>query len=155
MRELKESGVISAVPNVHCYTAVINSCAFCGNDSIEKRQALRIAIETYKEMLEDGRDRPNHVTFSTMLTALRNLMPPDDTRVGAIENVFKRCANDGFVTDAVLLRLVSSLSTDQLRKILGNGSIHADGTVDMSTIPSEWSRQSDASISKSPYTQVA
>ena len=155
MRELKESGVISALPNVHCYTAVINSCAHCGNDSIERRQALRIAIDTYKEMLEDGRDRPNHVTFSTMLTALRNLMPPDDTRVLAIENVFKRCASDGFVTDGVLLRLQSSLSTDQLRNLVGNSSIHADGTVDISTIPSKWRRQSDASISKSSYTQVA
>jgi PPR repeat family len=155
MRELQESGVISAAPNVHCYTAVINCCAYCGKDSIEKRQALRIAIETYKEMLEGGRDRPNHITFSTMLTALRNLMPPDDTRVLAIEKVFKRCANDGFVTDGILLRLQSSLSTDQLANLVGNSVIHADGSVDMSTIPTEWSRQSYASISKSTYTQLA
>jgi hypothetical protein len=155
MQELSESGIIRATPNVHCYTAVINSCAYCGNDSIEQRQALRIAIETYKEMLEAGRDGPNHITFSTLLTALRNLMPPDDIRALAIETVFKRCASDGYVTDDVLRRLMSSLSMDQLHKLVGTTVIRADGSIDISAIPAEWTRQSNRSTSKSGNAQLA
>lgn len=154
MLELNKSGVISAAPNAHCYTAVINSCAYCEKDSVDQRQALRIAIETYKEMLSDSRTAPNHITFSTLLTAFRNLMPPDDTRELAIEMIFKRCAKDGFVTDLVLQRLQSAVSTDHLKKLVGKSTIRADGSVDISTIPAEWFRQTNDSTSKSSNIQI-
>ena len=45
MIKLHESGIISASPNIFSYTAVINSCAFCENDELEKR-GLKFQFDT-------------------------------------------------------------------------------------------------------------
>jgi len=139
MIELKGDGTISASPNTHCYTAVINSCAYCERDSLEKRQALRIAIETYKELLVRIPDGANQVTFSTLVTAFRNLLPPDETRAAAIETIFKKCADDGHVSDRFLRQVQSSLSEDQLHKLIGV-ELLSEGRVDVEQIPSTWRR---------------
>ena len=140
MVELKETGVIGSAPNAHCYTAVINSCAYCENDPLEKRQALRIAVETYKEMLSADAEGPNQITFSTLITALRNLMPPDETRAMAIRTVFKKCADNGHVSDLFLRRVKSSLSMDQVQKLVGDKVFSQEGNVDINQIPSNWRR---------------
>jgi hypothetical protein len=150
MIELKETGVIVAAPNAHCYTAVINSCAFCENDSVEKNQALRIAVETYKEMLAADAEGPNQITFSTLITALRNLMPADETRATAIQTIFKKCADKGHVSDLFLRRVQSSLSMDQLQKLLGDEVLSPEGTVDMDRIPSKWKRNVNVIKMKQP-----
>ncbi len=140
MIQLKDAGIISASPNAHCYTAVINSCAYCENDSLDKSLSLRIAIETYKELLNSNHEGPNQITFSTFLTALQNLMPPNEKRAVAIRTIFKRCADDGLVSDLVLRRLQSSLSQDQLRKVLGKTVVSPEGTVNAEQIPLIWRR---------------
>lgn len=150
MVELKETGVITAVPNAHCYTSVINSCAYCEKDSLEKRQALRIAIETYKEMLASGAEGPNQLTFSTLVAALRNLMPPDEKRAAAIQTVFKKCADDGQVSDLFLRRVQSSLNMDQLITLVGNDVISLEGRVDINQIPSKWRRNTSEAKTKQP-----
>ena len=149
MKELNKAGVISAKPNAYCYTTVINSCAYCERDSIDQGQALRIAIETYKEMLGEEDEGPNAVTFSTLLTAFRNLMPPDETRAQAVGAVFKKCTNDGYVSDLVLRRLQSSVSRDYLEKLVGKDAILPDGSVDIAAIPPKWVRQGEAQRSSS------
>lgn len=150
MIELKEEGVIAVAPNAHCYTAVINSCAFCENDSLEKRQALRIAVETYKEMVSADAEGPNQITFSTLITALRNLMPPDETRVAAIETIFKKCADEGHVSDLFLRRVQSSLSLDQLQKLVGDQVASGEGKLDIKQIPLKWRRNVGEFKAKQP-----
>lgn len=140
MIDLNNAGIISASPNTHCYTAVINSCAFCEKDSLEKRQALRIAIETYKELLERVPEGANEVSFSTVVTALRNLLPPDDTRASAIQSIFKKCAEEGHVSDLFLRQVQSSLSEVQLHRLIGPKLLSAEGKVDFEQIPSKWRR---------------
>ena len=139
MIELQESGVIKAHPNSHCYTAVINSCAYAENDAIEKRVALQIAVETYKQHCASTHDRPNQITFFTMITALRNLLPASEKRTTALRTIFNKCLEDGQVAEFVLRRLQSCLTADEFRDIVGTDAV-ANGTIDMSKIPHEWQR---------------
>ena len=136
---MHESGMIAAKPNTYCYTAVINSCAHCENDDIEKRDALQIAVETYKELIDSDYGGPNEVTFSTLISVLRNVLPACEKRSSAVANVLKKCAEDGHVGDAVVRRLQSTLSKDELRALLGDG-VAADGKVDIEKLPAEWRR---------------
>lgn len=147
MIELNKSGTIHATPNTHSYTAVINSCAFCENDAFEKREALRIAITTYKELLASEYGRPNHVTFSTVITAIRNLMPACEKRAAAVKTIFRTCAEDGQVSEFVLRRLMSTLDKDQMGDLVEADAFSADGRIDISRIPTEWKRNARKNLS--------
>jgi hypothetical protein len=108
MIALQESGrTDDSTPNAFCYTAVINACAFCINDETEKKQALRIAINTYKELENTG--TPNHVTYINMLVALQNLLPPSSQRSTAAKDLFENAKRNGFVTLPAIERLKCTL----------------------------------------------
>ena len=137
MIELHKSGVISATPNTHCFTAVINSCAYCENDALEKRDALQIAVSTYKELLDSSYGGPNHITYSSVITALRNLSPPSEKRTAAIANIFKHCVEAGQVSDLVLKRLQSSVGAEEFQEMVG-ATTFVNGNVDIDKIPEDW-----------------
>jgi hypothetical protein len=103
MIELHDRGELRAKPNTICFTAVINSCAYCENDDVGKREALRIAIATYKDLEKSG-NKANNVTYLSLLTAIRNLLPGSPKRDLAVKDVFISAANNGYVDDLVLQR---------------------------------------------------
>lgn len=139
MIDLHESGALITCPNTHCYTAVINSCAYCENDVSEKREALRIAIATYKELTASKYGVPSEVTFSTLLTALRNLLPKGKERSSAVQTVFKSAAKDGRVDDLVVRRLQSALTTEELRDLFSSTDVVSrNGQIRISQLPNEW-----------------
>jgi hypothetical protein len=109
MIDLHESGRLSACPNTVCYTAVINSCAYCENDDMDKRNALRIAIGTYKDLEKSNYGSPNQVTYSNLLTALRNLLPWSPKRSVAIQDLFESAAKNGYVDQIVVQRVKCTL----------------------------------------------
>jgi len=138
MKRLYETEAIPFPPNTHCYTAVINCCAFCLNDNAEKREALRIALETYKE-LERTPDygKANHVTFATMIGALSNLLPPSSERTAAIETIFNRAKECGQVDHMIIRRVQTSLTPAEMKKVCPGVKMSQDG---LSNIPSDWQR---------------
>jgi len=155
MVQLYQSGFISARPNTHCYTAVINSCGFCENDAVEKRDALRVAIETYKELLHLTYDRPNEVTFATMITVLRNLCPKGKDRTLAIGTVFQTCADQGLVDFNVLLRLKSAIQEESELHALVNPQVFLpNGSIDMSQVPLKWRKNVATKKKYSGYQQI-
>lgn len=144
MVDMYESGKLQSSPNTHCFTAVIHGCAYCENDEIEKSNALKIAISTYKALLASKYGEPNQVTFSSLLTALRNLLPACKERSAAVQTVFKSAAKDGRVDDLVVRRLQTSLSTDELRELVSAKAVSSDGQVVMDELPREWTRNVEA-----------
>ena len=116
-------------------------CAYCENDEIEKKDALRIAISTFKELAKSNYATPNHVTFVTLLTALRNLMPHCDERDLAVETIFKAAAKGGWVDELLVRRMESVLATDKLHEIFSSAAIKSDGTVRFEQLPTEWRRK--------------
>jgi pentatricopeptide repeat protein len=105
MIDLHESGLLTASPNTVCYTAVINACAYCIEDDMDKREALRVAIETYKNLEMSEYGNPNHVTYSNLITALRNLLPRGESRDSAVRTVFESAAKGGYVDGTVVQRV--------------------------------------------------
>merc|ERR1712176_137324 len=137
-------GIIKAMPNTYCYTAVINSCAYSENDELEKQLALKIAIQSYKELLSSPQyGKPNHVTFSTFMQALRYLTPQSKKRAEAIKNIFKKCKQEGQVDEFVLRTLQSSLDSDNLLQVLGKKAISNSGSIIVDNIPYDWKRNVD------------
>lgn len=143
MQALYASKAIAAAPNQHCYTSVINSCAYCINDELEKRESLKIALLTYKESEHSTSEhgKPNHVTYGTMLTALSRLLPPSVERTAAIGSIFRRCCEAGYADYSVLQKMQSILPTAELRKICTDSLVSAGGTIRVNEIPAEWRRK--------------
>jgi Pentatricopeptide repeat domain len=131
MIELHHAGVLSAPPTTHCYTAVINGCAYCENDEMDKRHALQIAVQTYKDLQShrssslnqhDASHRklpaPNEISYTAFLTAVRNLSSDGVKRAAAIFTVFESAITDGMVSDLVLHKVKAALSPEQLGELL-------------------------------------
>ena len=141
MKSLYESGVIKSPPNIYCYTAVINACAYTERDAIEKRDALEVFVKTYKEMINEENVVPNHVSFATVLTALRNLLPADEKRAAAVKTVFEKCTEMGMCDQLVTRRLQSIVNTKQLKGLVGDENVDERGVIiNMALLPAEWTR---------------
>ncbi|CAB9525489.1 Pentatricopeptide repeat-containing protein [Seminavis robusta] len=147
MKAMHEAGIIASPPNTHCYTAVINSCAYCMDDAAEKSRALSIALGTYKELERTpAHGKANHVTYATVIAALTNLLPPSAERTVANVSVFKRCCATGQVDALVLRRLQGALTAEEMKAVLasgGDGIVTADGTVNLNKIPEAWQHAVD------------
>lgn len=137
MISLHKSGTLNVTPNTHCYTAVINSCAYCENDALDKNAALKIAVATYKELRADLTAQSNPVTYATFLTALRNLLPASPERSRATRDVLSNAADDGCVSDLVLQRVQTILTTGELKQLLPS-AVSKDGKIDTSRLPAAW-----------------
>ena len=137
MEQMHQDGQVESPPNAYCYTNVLNSCAYCIQEDSEKKASLAIAVKTYKELLEsnDPKVQPSHVTFSTFLTALRNLLPENEKRVNAVRTVFEAAVERGQVDSLVLQKLQAVLLPKDFGKIL-----EQNGQGVPSQIPKSWSR---------------
>jgi truncated hemoglobin YjbI len=82
---------------------------------------------------------PNEVTFSTFLTALRNLLPQSKQRAAAVKSVFESAAKDGMVNNLVLRRVQSVLNLQELKEMFTT-ALSEDGQVCLEQLPNEWSR---------------
>lgn len=139
MKALHKAGTIAAPPNTHCYTAVINSCAYCMDEAAEKRQALEIALATYKELERTpSHGKPNHVTYATMVTALTNLLPPSTSRSAAVSSIFKRCRETGQVDGLVIKRLQGALTREEMSQLCPESLVKSEGRINAESIPTEW-----------------
>lgn len=132
MKELHQKNILPSPPNTHCYTAVLNSCAYSSQD--DREQALKIAIVTYRELQEHS--VPNQVSYSSMLTALRNLVPTSPKRTVAIQDVFQAAVSSGYVDENVVRHLQKALHDDDLHSLIPN--FYQDIRVE--ELPSAWRR---------------
>jgi hypothetical protein len=140
MAALYESGRIVSPPDTFHYTNLINCCAYVENDEAEKQTALQIAIWAYKDLENSATSQPNQITFMSMLTALRNLLPPCTQRTLAIEAVFRTAARDGQVDGQVIHRIQTTLTKAELLELFPRHCVSPDGRVILRKLPVEWTR---------------
>jgi hypothetical protein len=138
MVAMSESGSIKAAPNSYCYTSVINSCAYCIDDSVEKRDSLQVFVDVYKQMNTVEDMELSHVTFATVLLALRNLLEPGEKRSSAARTVFKKVIEKGLCSVPVLNRLKSVVDGDEFRDIVGRNVVGDNGFIDLQVLPADW-----------------
>uniref|UniRef100_A0A7S3DQM5 Uncharacterized protein n=2 Tax=Entomoneis paludosa TaxID=265537 RepID=A0A7S3DQM5_9STRA len=143
MSQMHAKGQIVSPPNTYCYTNVLNSCAYCIQEDDEKKASLAIAVQTYKELLNhaDPTVQPTDVTFSTFLTALRNLLPSDDKRTSAVRTVFEAAQERGQVSHVVVQKLQSVLPKKDYEELIPSSCREeTTGHVLADQIPAEWKR---------------
>ena len=140
-------------PNTSCYNTVLNACAFSAMASEEERkEALKIAVETFQELLNMDGVEADYITYGTMLKCIANLVPPEsiDNRNQLASKIFQRCAGSGFVNGLVLKEFKRCVSNDCLLDVAGDGGARMDrrkggssldrlaASITLSSLPREW-----------------
>jgi hypothetical protein len=142
MTSMYESGRIHARPNDYCYTSVINACAHCENDTLEKRDALKVFVDAYKFMISSSEPslRPNCVTFSCAIGALRRLLPHSEERTAAVKKVFARCLEEGMCDHRVLTRLRTAVDEQIWEELVGAEISTTKREIEFCDVPVQWGR---------------
>jgi hypothetical protein len=128
---LYEDGCESCKPDVFGYTSVIASCAAETGmwNKDERTTAFYVAMKTYTE-LKKSDDKPNHVTYGTMLKACARLLPPGSSvRRKTVRKIFRECCEAGCVGDMAISRLREA-APEVYKELLQGHSKHA--------LPEEW-----------------
>ena len=116
----------------------------------ERKDALRIAVQTFQELVTTEGIDADSISFGTMLKAIANLVPLSsmDTRNQLASKIFERCANSGYVNDLVLKEFQRCVSKDYLMEVLGDSSradrrrkgspARGPPSIALSSLPKEW-----------------
>jgi hypothetical protein len=149
----KATGQSHLKPSDIPFNTVLNACAFSslGTSEEERREAIKIAVSTYKEMRKEGVDATT-VTYGNMIKCIANLMPQGDSRTRMALQVFDKCCEDGLVGNLVwneIRRAVPSQILDKtysLKKRCGN--------MELRDLPRRWKQKNrfdkNAPTSKRP-----
>jgi len=104
----EDDGSYDTKPNVICYNTVLNACAFSARGSDEeRRQAMKVAVETFNGMRQGKYVSPDAVSYGNMLKCCANLMPPGEQRNGMASRIFRKCCEEG---------LVGGMCLDEIRR---------------------------------------
>ena len=118
-KESELRGDDELTPNLQTYNGVLNACSFPsrGNSIEEKYAAFRIAVQTLNELRASEDCEPNHVSYGTFLRSCGNLMPPSPKRDAVVGNIFRRCCEEGLVSQFVM-DSVSHAASENLKSTL-------------------------------------
>ena len=98
-------------PLIVTYNNVINACAFAGHPDDDPKAILRIALETLEEAQETC--EPNYITYGTCLRVIGNFEKDKTERWRLIRDIFRKCCDDGQLTNSVMKQLKSSVTPTQ------------------------------------------
>lgn len=118
-KESELRGDDELTPNLQTYNGVLNACSFPsrGNSIEEKYAAFRIAVQTLNELRASENCEPNHVSYGTFLRSCGNLMPPSPKRDAVVGNIFRKCCEEGLVSEFVM-DSVSHAASENLKSTL-------------------------------------
>ncbi|KAL9187799.1 hypothetical protein ACHAXT_006177 [Thalassiosira profunda] len=127
------SGNSACRPNIYSYNAVLNAAAFSGRDEKEQEDAFKVACLTFDELRMSEHVKPSSVSYGTFLKAIKKLMPESDVRDDLVKGLFRKCSQEGLVSDFVLKEM-ADLSTPDLYQSLLKGVTNSYGN-----LPKSWS----------------
>ena len=120
-------------PTIFPFNACLNACAFTFNRS-EKVNAFVVVVDTL--VLIQKYCKADYITYGTILSCWRNLIPKhDDRRQAVVRSSFKQCCKDGLVGGMVLRQLQLTASPELYQELIGG---HSNGNIN--SIPQKWSR---------------
>uniref|UniRef100_A0A7S0AGT9 Pentacotripeptide-repeat region of PRORP domain-containing protein n=1 Tax=Minutocellus polymorphus TaxID=265543 RepID=A0A7S0AGT9_9STRA len=134
---VKESdlrGDDEVTPNHQTYNGVLNACSFPsrGTTIESKYAAFRIAVQTLNELQASESCEPSHVSYGTFLRSCGNLMPLSPKRDAVVGNIFRKCCEEGFVSQFVM-DSVSDAASESLKSTLFEDVVGGK-------LPREWNR---------------
>ena len=121
---------------VGVFNAFIRVCASMQVQNVDKeKEILKEALSAIETMKSYGNLRPNADTFTAILEACDNLLPPGSERAMIIEKVFRLCCDQGMVDDNVLVRLRSAATPEMYSKLVVLASEEIEG---QRMVPEAW-----------------
>lgn len=133
------------------YNTVLNACAFSAMDTTmeEQRDALQIAVDTFRGMREAGVD-PDTVTYGNLLKCFANLVPQGQGRSDMSLGIFEKCIEDGLVGSLVWNEVRRAVPLQVLaQKFQLKGS---PGSMTLRDLPHKWRRRTKIDT-KGPKTR--
>ncbi len=115
MEEQYRLGNDSARPNVVAYNSVLNACAYTVGEQGDIDTAFRLACLIFDEVRTSDYTRPTHITYGTFIQVCGNFMPESKIRENLIEATFKRCAQEGLVSNLVWKKLRLAASSELIK----------------------------------------
>lgn len=131
--------IIDALVTFSRLFLVIKACAYSRDHTAEsKKEALKLSLQIYSDMKSEGDVEPDAVTYASLIKACNFLMEPSDNmKVKTIVRLFRRCCEEGKVSQFVLKELQASLSADEIRVAMGSDTLYVG---DVGSIPKQWRR---------------
>jgi len=123
-------------PRLRQWNNVLNACVYTRGNQDERNEAMKILVETFNMMRNSSGVDANHVTYAMFIKGCARLMPVGEKRDAVIENVFRKCCTEGYVSEFVFDTLVASSSQALCRKVMGGDVDNDDGV----QIPEQWTR---------------
>ena len=114
----------------------MKACATPTENKEEKALALQIAASTFNSLPATGL-RPNSITYTSMIHALKNLMEDPLERTQAITGIFQQCCKDGCVNQSMMNILAKATTEEQFKSITG----YPSDKKNINELPSAWSRR--------------
>ena len=134
MKDLHSQGYKEAGPNLRTYNNILNACAYTKGEPQDLMSAFRVAVDMINDLRESPSLTPDPVSYGLFLRSCAHLMPPSDKREAVVENMFRKCCNDGQVGTFVLHELSQAGSKHLCQKLLG-GDMESGVN-----LPFEWTR---------------
>lgn len=157
-------------PNSFTYNYIINVAAESAEDH---RSSFEMAVRAFQEIrtrkttqntdMKDGMDpcHPDSFTFTFMIKACNNLLPPGSLRTEVISQVFRECCRSGYLNDAILDRAWRGLSLEKFYLLVeknslttppkvGNKNVPSKPPITTAALPSSWSRCCQAIKARNP-----
>ena len=117
----RKKGIKKCRPDVYGFTSVIASCASVSSASWkEKSIAFDVALTTYHELQNLPYDRPNRVTYGTMLKACSKLLQAGSKQLKRnVKRIFRTCCNNGCAGYMVFNRLKQAATPKLYKQLVG------------------------------------
>lgn len=132
MKSRFKSGYKLLRPNSYIYSTILNACAFTYSSKEARREALHIAINTYRECTHR-----NDIVYGTFIKACSMLLGPEDNRkIQMIESAFLRCVKADQVSNFVLEEMFNSVPMPFYEDLIGYPK---DYILSVTDVPSSWS----------------
>jgi hypothetical protein len=98
-------------PNLHCFNAAMNACAFqVGGDAHARQKTFAIMVGVMVLLQKNA--RPDHLSFATILRACSTLLPiHDQRRQYLVGRVFEKARREGQVSPLVMEQLCFAASS--------------------------------------------
>jgi pentatricopeptide repeat protein len=101
--------------NTIAYNALIHACSCTSGDA---HDSLELAITTFHTMRTNKDIGVDFITYNSLLHLVNGLITDDDERQAALEDVFRKCKEDGKVNEIVLATIKRIASPSTLERLL-------------------------------------
>jgi hypothetical protein len=107
-------------PSVRSYATVLNACAYTHGTPEERKEAFRIARNTFAELIESDYGEPNVVTYVAFITCISKLLPKGLNRDMVLDAVFGECSEKGFVDQKVISVFRTAAAPEAFRRYMSS-----------------------------------